>query len=244
MATPLFSVVVPAHNEEAFLPGCLDAIARASDPYPGAVQVIVVLNRCTDGTAWIAAARGALTVASEARNLAAIRNAGAARATGEILITIDADSRMSANMLAEAEHALRSGRFIGGGVPIQPDRISPAIFLTGIAIMAICLSLGVQSAGLFWCYRRDFEAVGGFDERKHSAEDVDFARRLRAYGAAQGKRYGTLWKTRLITSSRKFDRFGDWFFLGLLLRHPLRTWRALRGRDQALANRFWYDIEW
>jgi glycosyltransferase involved in cell wall biosynthesis len=42
-------------------------------------------------------------VHEDRRNLAAIRNAAARAATGEIVVTIDADSRMSSNMLTENE---------------------------------------------------------------------------------------------------------------------------------------------
>jgi hypothetical protein len=44
---------------------------------------------------------------------------------------------------------------------------------------------------------------------------------------------------RIRTSCRKFDRLGDWF----LLRHPVQVVRVLRGRDQALGDRFFYDFE-
>ena len=102
--------------------------------------------------------------------------------------------------------------------------------------------IGVPSAGMFWCYRRDFEAVGGFDEDRHSGEDVDFAKRITRYGRKQHKRYGTLRNAKLHTSCRKFDQFGDWFFIGFLLRHPVACWRTLQGRNPELAKRFWYGV--
>ena len=50
-----FSVVIPAHNEEKYLGRCLDSIMAASASYKDQVEVIVVLNRCTDRTEEIAA---------------------------------------------------------------------------------------------------------------------------------------------------------------------------------------------
>jgi len=238
----MFSIIVPAHNEERYLAGCLDAVERAAAGVDGSVETIVVLNRCTDGTQRIAEDRGARIAGCEGRNLAAIRNAGAALATGDILVTVDADSRMSDNALAEAGKALASGRYVGGGVPIHPERRSAPIVLTGIAILSLCAAMGVPSAGMFWCYRRDFEAVGGFDEAKHTAEDIDFALRLKAHGAKSGRRYGTLRKARLLTSCRKFDQFGDWFAIKLMLRYPVKTWRGLHGLDEEFGNRYWYDV--
>lgn len=238
-----FSVVIPAHNEEALIGACLDSVARAAERVGGRVETIVVLNACTDGTERIVRAQGAVVTTHAERNLAGVRNAGAALASGDVLVTIDADSRMSANALAEAACALASGRYIGGGVPLVGDRMSPGILCSVVVILTICVALGVPSAGMFWCMRRDFEAIGGFDERLHVGEDVDFARRLRAHGRKAGKRYGTLWKARLHTSCRKFDEFGDWFPVKLLLRNPRILVNAMRGREQAIANRYWYDVK-
>lgn len=237
-----FSIIIPARNEAAFIGKGLAAIRRAAAGYPGEVETIVVINRCTDDTERMAVEAGAVIVREEARNLSVIRNAGARRATGEILLTIDADSVMSDNMLREIDRAIGSGRFIGGGVPIHPERMSLGIFLTALVIGLMVLPSGI-SAGLFWCRRSDFEAVGGFDATKTIAEDIDFAQRLKALGATRGLKYGTLWRARIITSCRKFDRWGDWFSLRLLARHPIRCLRAWRGNEQEFADRIFYDFE-
>ncbi len=118
-----FSILIPARNEEKYLPGCLEAVARAATPFPDQVEVIVTVNRCTDRTEEIAVAHGARVVHTEARNLAKIRNTAAQWATGDIIVTIDADSRMSPNMLADIDRLLRSGRYIGGGVMMWPERL-------------------------------------------------------------------------------------------------------------------------
>jgi len=232
-----FSFVIPARNESKSIGACLHSIEDASHGYPGEVEIIVVLNRCTDSTESIALASGVKVVVDNSRNLAKIRNAGARSASGEILITIDADSTMSPNMLGEVDRALLSGKYIGGGVPIRPERFSVGIFLSGLLIYC-CLPPGL-SAGLFWCYCCDFNAIGGFDETVVIGEDVDFARRLKAYGKRNGKRFGTLWRTHITTSCRKFDAFGDWF----LLKRPWLLRRALGGKDSQLANRLFYDFE-
>lgn len=54
-----FAVLVPAHNEEAVLGRLLDSLAVMDYP-PDLVQVCVVADNCTDGTAALARARGAL----------------------------------------------------------------------------------------------------------------------------------------------------------------------------------------
>lgn len=174
-----FSVVIPARNEAARIGECLDSIRTASRSHAGQVEIIVVLNRCTDSTGVIAREHGARTINDDNRNLAKTRNTGASHAIGDVLVTIDADSRMAPNMFEEIDRALNTGKYIGGGVPIRPERLSFGIFLTGLIVLSFMPGL---SAGLFWCNRADFQAVGGFNESLLVGEDVDFARRLRAYG--------------------------------------------------------------
>lgn len=232
------SIVIPARNEAAFLPRCLDAIERARASIPQALEIIVVLNRCTDNTEEIALQRGCKVVHFDGKNLAAIRNAGAWAASGEVLITVDADSFLSPNMLKDVVRKLSSDTVIGGGVMMYPERWSLGILATGFLLVPLALWYGGISGGLFYCLKSDFVAIGGFREDLVSAEDVDFGYRLKRYGKTKRKRYSTIFSSWIVTSCRKFDAFGDWF----VFRQPLRILRALRGRDQELANEFWYDF--
>lgn len=237
-----FSVVIPAHDEEAWLPGCLDSVAEAARGFANQVETIVVLNRCTDGTERVAASRGATIVREDARNLARIRNAGAAAARGEWLVTIDADSRMSPNLLQEVESQLSNAAIVGGGTRLLPERWSAGIRFTGMFLELAQYMTGL-SAGAFWCRRADFAAIGGFDERLHFAEDADFARRLRAHGRTTGRGFRRIDRAHIVTSCRKFDHFGDWHYFTMMLRHPLRLRRGLHGHDNWFADRYFYDFK-
>ncbi len=104
------------------------------------------------------------------------------------------------------------------------------VFLTGL------------SCGAFWTTREGFEAVGGFDEGKPMGEDVDFARRLKAWGKPRGARYCTLRGAPLITSSRKFDRFGDWSFLRMMVLDAGRIRRSLNRVDTEFVDEYFYDF--
>lgn len=236
-----FSIIIPAHNEERFIGGCLDSVERAATQGKHPVEVIVVANRCTDATESVARSRGAIVLHDENRNLSKIRNNGARQATGDILVTIDADSRMSENMLGEIARALESGRYIGGGVPIRLDRWSAGIAASYLLLRTAMLLTGL-TGGLYWCYRRDFEAIGGFNEALLVAEDLDFAKRLRAHGRTQSKRLTTLRRAHIVTSSRKFDAFGDWHLFRLLIFHGRQLRQALRGEDRSFADRHFYDF--
>jgi glycosyltransferase involved in cell wall biosynthesis len=237
VAAPKFSVIIPARNEERLIGACLESIRVAAVPYPDQVEVIVVLNRCTDQTEAIAHSSGARIVREDARNLARIRNAGARSAVGEILLTIDADSTMSHGTLVAIDQALSSGTTVGGGTPIRPDRYSPGIRFT-LFCFSLMLLVSRISVGLFWCRREDFEAIGGFNERLVSAEDVDFAIRLTAYGAKVSRRFSTLRGAHIVTSCRKFDAFGDW----CVFADPLLFWRLLSGKNRRMADAFYYDF--
>ncbi len=234
---PKISLIVPAHNEAAFLPACLDAAVRSAEKIDQQVEIIVVLNRCTDETESIARSRGSVIVREDAKNLSLIRNAGAAAARGEILVTCDADSRMHPETFREIIRLLEAGKHVGGGAVVLPERWSAGIVASVLAILPY-LALSGVSFGLFWCRKSDFEAIGGFDSRFVSVEDVDFAKRLKAHGRKSDRKWGTLFRAPLVTSCRKFDEFGDWY----LVFNPGFVRRVFRGTDRKAADQFWYDV--
>lgn len=234
-----FSVIIPAHNEESYIGKCLQSIEAARKQSGHSVEVIVCLNRCTDRTQEIAEQFKAKIVREDERNLSKIRNKAAQAATGDVLVTIDSDSEMSPATFSEIERHLASGSFIGGGTRIWPERLSLGIILSALVIFPVALASGCPSAGLFWCYRKDFEALRGFNESLLTVEDVDFSKRLKAYGKSLGKRYGTIKKAPIKTSCRKFDRFGDWY----LFRNPGVLLALFRGTNKKAADKFYYDFK-
>ena len=70
-------------------------------------------------------------------------------------------------------------------------------------------------------------------------EDVDFAKRLKAYGRSKGKRFGHIFKAHILTSCRKWDQFGDWY----MVTHPRFVWRILTGHDREAADKLYYDAD-
>jgi glycosyltransferase involved in cell wall biosynthesis len=234
------SIVIPAHNEQYYLGGCLEAAAIAARAVNVNVETVVVLNRCTDGSERIARQHGAHVVRDDSRCIAAVRNRGVAAASGEVIVTCDADSRLHPRMLPAVLRELARGA-VGGGVDIRYERRSRGIRATEWVFRLIMRTTGI-SCGAFWTTRRAFDAVGGFDERLLLAEDVDFARRLRRHGKAQGLRYVALWDAPLATSSRKFDRYGDWSFFLMPVLDSRRIWRSLRRSDTAFADEYFHDF--
>jgi glycosyltransferase involved in cell wall biosynthesis len=234
-ATPTFSVIIPARNEQDCIGRCISSVRAAAEYCSGDVEIVVVANRCTDRTEEIAQQEGSTVVHDDSSNLSRIRNTGVRAASGSIVLTLDADSVLSPNFLQHAGKKLESGRYIGGGCVFKTDRYSPGMVAT--MLVALPLLLWWRISGIcFWLYKEHFMAVGGFDEERLMFEDVEFARRLKRYGKKRGKRFGTLVRAHVTTSSRKFNRFGDWHFV-------LRPWvlyAALRGKDRATADKYWY----
>ena len=239
---PLVSVVIPAHNEGAYIGKCLTCVQKAAKHIqPQEVEIIVVANRCTDDTAEIAKTFGAVIVEDESKCIAAVRNAGCAVAHGEFLVTIDADSYMSENALVEVCELLHSGKYIGGGAIPTFDRASLGIFVSTLVVAVNLLPTMIKEGGLsgamFWTYTKAFKVIGGFDESLVSLEDMDFAKRLKALGTVYGRKFGTL-KSKLLTSARKFDQFGDWY----LLKDYKTTKAIFTGKDREAADKFYYDV--
>jgi glycosyltransferase involved in cell wall biosynthesis len=232
------SVIIPAHNEENYIAKCLDSIRAAESNIDIPVEIIVSLNRCTDSTEKIAKNYRAVTVIEDEKNIAKIRNTGIKASTGDVLITIDADSWVTPNMLQEVILKLQSGKYIGGGVKVKPERMSIGIFLSVLMIVPYMLKARI-SAGMFWFYKRDFEAIGGFDENHVSAEDYYFALKLKAYGKQKMLKYGTIRQEHIVTSCRKFDQFGDWY----LFKNPKLVREIFKATNQKAANEFYYDVE-
>ena len=226
-----FSIIIPAHNEEKYINKCLQSIAKASKSYENQVEVIVVLNRCTDGTKEIAESYNCITIENSDKNLSKIRNAGVDIARGEIIVTIDADSQMNEHMLSEVEGYLTTGKYIGGGAAGKFERMSMGILVsTLLLIVPLLFKYGAISVGIFWCYKKDFKSINGFNENMLMAEDADFAKRLKDWGKKNGKKYGTI-KNGMITSCRKFDKHGDW----ALLKRPKLILAYIKGTDQKYA---------
>jgi glycosyltransferase involved in cell wall biosynthesis len=235
---PEFSVIIPARNEEEMLPRCLKHIQLAAQVANTSPEIVVVLNRCDDQTEAIAKSFGCLCISNEAKNLSILRNSGVEASSGKIVMTIDADSFVSSNIFIEARTLLEKRNYVAGGVWILPERWSLGIAVSFFGLLPFLLYWRV-SCGVFYCYRATFDAVGGFNPNFFSAEDVDFAKRLRAFGKARGQKFRMFSRAYITTSCRKFDRFGDWYFI----KNIFKMLKLLKGQRSQDADQLWYDFK-
>jgi glycosyltransferase involved in cell wall biosynthesis len=236
------SVVIPAHNEEKYIKRCIDSIKYADSVFPGNTEIVVVCNRCTDHTADIAKENGAVVRFNEDRCIAKVRNDGISVAKGKIIVTIDADNRMTKGTLREIYSLLRTGKYIGGGAPIRFERYSFPLWCNDIVCRVSFAVTGLYS-GIFWAEKETFDRIGGFADKK-AMEDVATAKLLREYGKKNGKQYTTLRKNYLINSTRKYDDLGDWLYFKLIFKNLGTLLKAVlgdrSGLDKLLDNMF-YD---
>jgi glycosyltransferase involved in cell wall biosynthesis len=98
MTAFMISVVIPALNEEKFIPDCLRSLK--SQDYQGDCEIIVADNGSTDNTARISRDFGAKVVyCPEKKDVFYARLAGADATSGDIIAQADADTVYPANWL-------------------------------------------------------------------------------------------------------------------------------------------------
>ena len=237
-----FSIIIPAYNEERYLPRLLESIDIARSNYSGGrdtVEVIVADNCSTDRTAEVAAHHGARVVPVAKRRIAAARNGGARAAAGEILCFIDADSAVHPQTFDAIDRTMTSGRYVWGVTGAVLERKSFALLITYFLMMPMVLLTGLD-IGLSFCRREDFEAVGGYDESRLYAEDVILPLALRRLGRTRGQRTTRLPQVKALGCTRKFDQFGDWHYFWML-GHVFKSLVTWNWHDEKLAQRYWYN---
>ena len=226
----VLSFVVPAYNEEFELPRTLQAIRAATGGQE--FEIIVVDDGSTDGTAAIARDHGANVASINRRQIAAARNAGGRAATGDILFFVDADTQISRGHVTGAIAALDAG-YSGGSSRVNMERDIPRwsrISLKFFCVLYFGLNLG---AGAFlFTTKRNFDAVGGFDERLFVGEEVHFTLALRKLG-----RFRVL-EEPVVTSGRKLRMYSTREILTHLLCVLFGGPRVARSRNRL---DIWYD---
>lgn len=231
------SVIVPAFNEERLLAGSLAAIGSSMAVFPES-ELVVCDNNSTDRTAEIARAAGATVVFEPVNQISRARNAGAARARGDWLLFVDADSYPSTELMSDALQAMRSGRCIGGGTTVALETEDPVVRLAVGMWNAMSRATRWASGAFIFCEAAAFRRLGGFSTELYAGEEIDFSRRLKRLGRAEGKAFLILHRHPLRTSGRKARLYTKREHFAFMLKTLLLAGRTLRDRD---ACHVWYD---
>lgn len=235
------SIVVPAFNEEKLLQATLHSIRAATaalEARAWSVEIIVCDNNSTDRTAEIARSSGAVVVFEPVNQISRARNTGAARATGDWLIFVDADSLPARALFEDVATAIAGGRCVAGGttVAIETDRASVRMAV-GIwnALSRICRW---AAGSCIFCEVAAFREVGGFSARLYAGEEIDLFGRLKRLARDQRREIVILHRHPLVTSDRKLRLYSLREYLSVLLKVAISGGRVLRERDACYP---WYD---
>jgi glycosyltransferase involved in cell wall biosynthesis len=177
-ATARVSVVIPVRNGERFLSEAIASVRRQSR---APLEIVVVDDGSTDGTAALAGTLGAdvRLVRQAPAGVAVARNRGVAAARGDFVAFLDCDDVWTDGKLgaqvpillahAEIQVALGYTRRMW-----TPDGAPGDVRLTGPE-MALHLGAALIRRSLF-------ERVGGFDQAMAPSEDWDWFMRVRERG--------------------------------------------------------------
>jgi glycosyltransferase involved in cell wall biosynthesis/peptidoglycan/xylan/chitin deacetylase (PgdA/CDA1 family) len=190
-AWPSVSIVIPTYQRRDVVCDAVRALGRAD--YAGSLEIVVVVDGSTDGTA--EALHGVdcrfplKIVETPNRGAGAARNRGAAEASGDVILFVDDDMICDPNIVEEHARSYREGAdAVIGDVHLDPG--SPPGFLTDSTERWLEASRAPATLTPFDVFtgqlsirRSVFEALGGFDESytaasAFSSEDSDLGVRL------------------------------------------------------------------
>ena len=180
----IVSIIIPAKNEEKFLPLCLGSIQQLDYPKE-AIEVIVVDNGSTDHTREIALSFGAIVLRDDTKHVSGLRNLGAKEAKGEILTFLDADCTVAPDWLQAAERYFYNNEVVAWGAPPGiPDGatwVQKAWYMIRKKEHEVQNVDWLESMNLF-VPKIKFSLVDGFNEELITCEDVDLSYRLSSQG--------------------------------------------------------------
>src|SRR5262245_61045979 len=113
-------VVVVTYHSRAVLPGCLESLRADA----GVTEVIVVDNHSEDGTVeWLRACRPEVRVIEnpDNRGFARAVNQGLEQATGETMLLLNPDSRVTKEGIERLLETLRDDRTLAAAAPMLRD---------------------------------------------------------------------------------------------------------------------------
>jgi glycosyltransferase involved in cell wall biosynthesis/peptidoglycan/xylan/chitin deacetylase (PgdA/CDA1 family) len=185
----MISIVIPALNEERFLPGCLESI-RNQD-YQGDYEIVLVDNGSTDRTASIARDFGARVIPyTQSRGVFYARQAGADAASGDIIVQADADtvypkewlSRIAKKLESHPKAVAVTGRYIYRDRPFWAPFEYYYRHLLNLLTAFLFGKPLIVSGATFAFKRQAFLKVNGYKGLTYSADQYGIAIRLSKVG--------------------------------------------------------------
>lgn len=200
----LVSVVVPAYNEEKYIPRCLQSLVVQEQPFFD-VELIVVDGASTDRTRELAAHYGARIVEQKRRGIALARQLGFEAARGAIIASTDADSEVPRDWLVRLVRELQCSRGtvgVYGPIRLYDSNKLEDWFSHYVGGTYLWANAGIRKPAFsgqnFAVWRWAWMRVGGFDTDWVSAEDVNLSLKLARIGRVVFR-----WDIKVYTSRRR-----------------------------------------
>jgi glycosyltransferase involved in cell wall biosynthesis len=235
------SVIVPAFNEEKLLGASLAEIKLASAAFTRRgweFELVVCDNNSTDRTGDIARAAGAKVVFEPFNQIGRARNSGAAAATGDWFVFVDADSHPSAELFSDVADAIISGKFLAGGSTMRLDTTMLSARLVTRAWNLTSRFKKWLAGSFIFIEAAAFRELGGFNQKYFAAEELELSQRLKTLARAKGKKIVILHRHPLVTSARKMKLYSGREMWGFFLRSVFNHRRTMTSRE---ASYLWYD---
>ncbi len=219
------SIIVPVLDEAAGLPRFLAALREHVNP---GREVIFVDGGSADDSVAQLRARGWQVLASD-RGRALQMNAGAAAATGEVLLFLHADTLLPTDVALAINEALAGGK-VWGRFDVRLDGDGLALRLVERLMNARSRLTGIATGDQALFVRREaYAAVGGFPVQA-LMEDIEISRRLKRLGPPACLRQ------KVLTSARRWQTRGVWRTIILMWRLRWHYWRGVPAAE--LAERY------
>jgi glycosyltransferase involved in cell wall biosynthesis len=235
------SIIIPAFNEARLIEQTLRSITVSleANRQPGFTsEVIVVDNNSTDNTAELAGQAGATVVFEPINQIGRARNAGAAYATGEWLLFLDADSLLSPGLLADILRVIESGQYVGCGSTLRMNGLPWWANLTLKLWTGTSIVCRWAAGALVVCRRDAFQEVGGFDQNLYALDEIRLSKQLKQWGRQHGLQFTILTNHPLETSPRKVSLYTGREIAGQIFRIFFLPKRTLQDKKQLSV---WYD---
>jgi glycosyltransferase involved in cell wall biosynthesis len=180
-----FSVVVPTLNEEKYIGKCLKSISE-QEIKP---EIIVVDSKSKDKTVEISMKYAAKVLAGIPGNISKNRQLGAEAASGDIIVTADADTIYPKGWLKRIAKHFQDKKVVavsGPTVPLPEESVfmDRFLYLLGNLSLLILHKLKVVwFRGSNSAYRKEFFfKAGGYDTRLKAREVSDLSKRVANFG--------------------------------------------------------------
>ncbi|HUU75986.1 MAG TPA: glycosyltransferase [Methanoregulaceae archaeon] len=214
----MISVVIPAYNEEANIGRCLESLSSQTLPRD-AYELIVVDGNSRDNTRAIAEKFADLVFIQTSKKVGGARNDGAMRASGDIIVTTDADCIIPENWLEIIQKDFDSHDIVQLYGPVEPIEEGAKHWIY-LALANNFSRIGYYTGLLFYtlgcntAFRKEAFIKGGMYRVIDAGDDLEIAKRMRKLGKVKFDN-----RMRVKFSMRRYEQFGtlkslyEWLYI-------------------------------